>query len=357
MSLFKDILGADESLFKNPVALDFEYVPKLVPYREDEQREIAYCIRPLLNNMNGKNLLIYGRPGVGKTVAIKHILNELEEETNKVFPIYINCWQKNTTFKIMVELCEQIGYKFTHNKNTEELLGVVKRFLNKQSAVFAFDEIDKVEDFDFLYYLLEGIYRKTVLAITNYKDWVAKLDERVRSRLTLQLLEFPQYNADETKGILLKRLDAAFMPEVWEDEAFLIVARKTAEVKDIRVGLHLLKEAGNIAEAEAKRKVLPKHVTKAISGLDEFTIKDSEALDDEELTILELAKELSGQKIGELFEEYKQRGGQGVYKTFQRKIDKLSKNGFLNVEKLKGGAQGTTTIVHYKSKEKKLTEF
>ena len=81
-------------------------------------------------------------------------------------------------FKIMVELCELIGYKFTHNKNTEELLGVVKRYLNKGSTVLAFDEIDKVEDFDFLYHLLEGLFRKSIFLITNYKECVLKLDER-----------------------------------------------------------------------------------------------------------------------------------------------------------------------------------
>ncbi|MBW2988651.1 hypothetical protein KY318_04010, partial [Candidatus Woesearchaeota archaeon] len=129
------------------------------------------------------------------------------------------------------------------------------------------------------------------------------------------------------------------------------------QAKDIRVGLHLLREAANLAEAEAKRKVLPNHVQKAISNLDEFSVKSSTALDDEERMILEIVKENSGKRIGDLFEIYKSKNGSGVYKTFQRRIEKLAKNGFVGVEKIKGGTQGTTTIVHYKSKEKKLTEF
>ena len=81
MSLFKDILRDDESLFLNPVALDYEFIPKLIPYRENEQHFIASCIKPLFANRNGKNLLIYGKPGIGKTLAVKHVLKELEEET------------------------------------------------------------------------------------------------------------------------------------------------------------------------------------------------------------------------------------------------------------------------------------
>ncbi len=30
MALFKDMLKADESLFKNSVALDYDYMPKLI---------------------------------------------------------------------------------------------------------------------------------------------------------------------------------------------------------------------------------------------------------------------------------------------------------------------------------------
>ncbi len=357
MNIFKDILGSDESLFSNPLALEFDYLPKQVPYRESEQRQIIYCIKPLLHNMSGKNILVYGKPGVGKTLVIKYILNQLEEETEDITPLYINCWQKNTSYKIMIEICHLLGYKFTHNKNTEELFDVVKRILNKTSVVFAFDEIDKVEDFDFLYYILEGIYCKSVILVTNYKEWLIKLDERIRSRLTLQLTEFKPYSYEETKGILLQRVNLAFAPEVWEDDALLLIAKKSNDVKDIRIGLHLLKESANIAESEAKRKVSLKHVEKAILRLDEFAVKSSDQLDKEEKQILELIKNNSGKKIGELFELYKAMNGKGVYKTFQRKIEKLARNGFINVEKIKGGAQGSTTIINYKSKEKKLTEF
>ena len=174
MTLFKDMLGSDESLFKNELALEYSFMPKILPHREDQQRHVAACVKPLLIGKNGKNLFIYGAPGIGKTAAIRFVLNELEEETDEVVPIYINCWQKNTTFKIIVEICEILGYRLTHNKRTEELFAVIKNMLNKKAAVFAFDEIDKLEDFDFLYAILEDVYKKTVLLITNYSEWIPR---------------------------------------------------------------------------------------------------------------------------------------------------------------------------------------
>lgn len=355
MSLFKDMLSDSESLFKDTVALDYDFIPKLIPYRENEQRYIANSIKPLFQQRNGKNILIHGQPGVGKTVAVRHLFKELEEETDDVVPIYINCWQKNTTYKIILDICEQLDYRFTQNKKTNELLVVLGQMLNKKAAVFCFDEVDKVEDFDFLYFLLENIYRKTILLITNYKDWVVDLDERIRSRLALELLEFKKYNAEEIKGILKNRLEYAFVEDVWDDNVFNLVAEKTAQIEDIRSGLYLLKEVGNIAEDRSSKKITKEDVMKAITKLDEFKIKDKEELDDDERLILKIIKQNSGKRIGELYKIYQQNQGEGVYKTFQRKIKKLEENKFISVSKVMGGKEGSTTIVSYQ--EKKLTDY
>ena len=168
--MFDGMLGSDETLFKNPVALDYDYLPKILPYREGEQRKIAACVKPLFNRRNGRNLIIFGKSGVGKTAACKHVLVELEEQTDEIVPIHVNCWQKNTSYKILTEMCEELGYRLTHNKKTDELLKVVVTMLNKSSAVLVFDEIDKVEDYDFLYNFLESLYRKSVVLITNHKE-------------------------------------------------------------------------------------------------------------------------------------------------------------------------------------------
>src|SRR3989304_6106955 len=105
MALFDDILKDNESLFMDPVVLDYDYLPKLIPFREKEQKHVALCIKPLFQQRNGKNILVHGPPGVGKTAAIRHIFREIEDTTDDVTPIYINTWQKNTTFKIVIDIC------------------------------------------------------------------------------------------------------------------------------------------------------------------------------------------------------------------------------------------------------------
>ena len=356
--MFKDILGSSESLFKNQsdVPLDFSFIPKPIRYREKEQGMIAACIKPLFQEKTGRHIFVHGQPGVGKTIACRHLLNEIEDETDDIVPIYINCWKNNTTYKIILEICSLMDFKFVQNKKTEELFRWIRQNLNKKSVVFVFDEADKLEDLDFIYMVLEDIARKAIVVITNYKDWIAGLDERIKSRLMPEILEFRPYNYEETKGILKQRMEYAFHDNVWDSSAFELIAKKTAEMQDIRTGLYLMKQAGLIAEDKSSRKILLEHAQQALEKIRDFSIKNPSELASDEQMILDLVKNNSGKMIGELFKLYQSNGGNLVYKSFQRKIDKLQKNRFIIVEKTAGGDEGNTTIVKSNT-EKKLTEF
>lgn len=356
MAFFKDMLSGGESLFKNAEDLNYDHQPKIVPYREKEMRQIAAAMRPLFQGREGRNVIAFGPSGVGKTVACRHLLDELKDETDDIIPIYVNCWHKNTSFKILLEICAVLGYKFTQNKRTDELFEVAKKMLNDQAAVFVFDEVDKMAELDFVYNLLEEIYKKSIILISNKKEWIAELDSRIKSRLTAEVLEFKPYNYTEAKGILLQRRETAFATGVWENDAFEAIARKTSEMQDIRSGLYLLKEAGNAAEERSSKKIAMSDVEKAVSKLDEFSIKDKANLQDESKMILDVIKENSGKKIGEIYKIFQEKGGKTAYKTFQRRISKLEEDKFISTKKIAGGSEGATTILSYDA-EKKLTEF
>jgi len=351
MGLFDNMLKGGESLIRNEEALDFEFLPKVLPFREKEQRFIADCIKPLFAGRSGRNVVMHGPPGVGKTAAARHVIRELEEQGDEIFPIYVNCWHNNSSYKVMVEICEQLGYRLVQNKKTVDLYKVVASMINKKSAAFIFDEIDKAEEYDFLYFLLEQIYKKSICLITNFKEWVVTLDSRIKSRLTAEMLEFKQYNEHETFEIMKQRAGYAFPDGVWEDAAFNKAAKKTFELKDIRSGLFLMRESALIAEESSRKKITVADVEKAVSKLENFSIKNSAELTEDSRFILSIVKDNSGKKIGELYEVYQKKGGKQTYKTFQRKIAELDKGNFISTKK-QTGTGGNTTIV-----EKKLTDF
>jgi cell division control protein 6 len=182
------------------------------------------------------------------------------------------------------------------------------------------------------------------------------MDNRIKSRLTPEVIEFLPYNHQETTGILEQRRDLAFVPNVWDEEAIIDVVKRTSELKDIRSGLYLMKESGNAAENESSRKVLPKHVDVAYKKLNESNIKSSDLQDDTKF-ILDIIKRNPAAKIGDLFNTYTKEGGKGTYKTFQRKIKKLEEDKIISVKKTAGGIEGNTSIISYLGEVKKLSDY
>ena len=347
MGLFDDILHDNESLFLDEIALDYDYVPKEIKYRENQQHFIAECMAPLLKNKTGRNLFICGAPGIGKTLATKHVKRELEEKSNDVQAIYVNCWKKDTSYKVAINICEQIGYKWTHNKRTDELIEIIAKILNKKSCVNFLDEVDRVREIDIIYSFCEDLLRKSIILIANNENWFTQLDDRVKSRLIAEKLEFEPYTARETEGILRERVKYAFVPGVWDEEALQSVIDRTIEMKDIRSGLYLLKEAGNVAETKASRKIKPEHAEKALSKFESFKIKKTEDFGEAEQKILELIKDNSGKTVKELHSLIEK---DFSYRTFHRKIGELKKNNMIDVVEV----PGKSSIVNY---SKKLTEF
>ncbi len=344
MGLFDNILNSDESLIIDDTPLDFEYVPKMIKYREKEQFHVANSFKPLFNNRSGRNLLVHGPPGIGKSVAIRNVLTELESETDNINVFFVNCWHHNTTYKILIEISNLFGYHFTQNKKTVDLYKLLEEKLNNKPCIFVFDEIDRATDIDFLYFILEKILKKSIVLITNYPSWLQDLDMRIRSRLAPEMLGFKDYTKIEIEGILKERIAYAFSVNAWEKDAFNLVVNKTAEIKDIRLGLFLLKEAGLYAEEKSSRNIIVDFVNKALAKVDDFTIKKSDSLDPETKNIFAIIKEHSGKKIGDLFTLYQEEGGASSYKTFQRKVTKLGEGKFISLTK-QTGKGGNTTIV------------
>lgn len=345
MSLFDDVLKDGETLFKDPRILSAEFIPDVLPHRENEQKYLATSIKPLFRKRDGRNLFISGKPGIGKTAAAKYVCRELEKETDSIETVYINCWQENTSYKVITEICVQLGYSFTHNKKTTELTKVLSEMLEDTPVVFIFDEIDKTKDTDFLYHILESVSIKAVFLITNYESWLASLDNRIRSRLTPEKVVFHPYNKTETKGILERRKNHAFYKDVFTNEAFSDIVDKAAMFGDIRTGLFLLKESATQAEEEGRKKVVLEDVENASKKLDEFTIKKSADLDKVAKDIYKVVKKEGEGKIGDLYKTYKeQHSDHSSYKTFQRRMKTLEEAGFVTRERKKGRG-GNTTII------------
>ena len=174
----------------------------------------------------------------------------------------------------------------------------------------------------------------------------------LKSRLNPELIEFKPYNYEETLGILNQRSEYAFHANTVDKESLELIAKKTFELKDLRIGIYLLKESGEIAEFKNKNKIESEDVNEAIKKLDDFKVKGDDELDNNLNEILEIIKLNDGKDSKELFDIY----GKDSYKTFKRRLNELEKNNLISIKEVNFGANGRKMIINYGSL-KRLNEF
>ena len=260
-------LGEDESIFSNPDSLEPNFIPPILPYRENETMEIANSMKPLLAGSPGRNLLIIGKAGIGKTHAVKKILGQFREEAGEMHVFYVNCWTNSTGKEVFSEMCSQLKISPPADSTESQLLKRITDRVEEKPVMVCFDEIDKAKEFGFLYSSLERLPVKSVILVSNNPGILGLLDDRIRSRLLPKEISFRPYSREETAGILRERRKYAFYENVWGKQAAEIADRKTFEKSDIRFGIQLLKLAGLKAESEASRTVLEEHVAAALGEL------------------------------------------------------------------------------------------
>ena len=359
MSSF-NFLSHNQTIFSNSDALDTDFIPKILPHREDQQRSIAESIAPLLKNRSGPSLILQGPAGVGKSVSAKRVLMDLEEldDAIDISKVYINCWKANTTYKVMTEIAHQIGFKFTHNLKTNEIINkIIEKLEKRKGVVIILDEADKADDYDFLYHILENLNRKTLILITNDEKWSKKIDFRIASRLTPEIINYSEYTSNQIFDILKERIKYAFYQNVWSEDLIEQVASTSSKFKDIRIAIKLVKQIGEVAENESSKKIEINHLTKAISKIPDFKIKSSKDFNETENFVRKICEENSGKTTGELFSIYSKRGGKKSEKTFKRVLDTLEKKRIITQRMTSGGFRGRSSIIKYNSIEKKITDY
>ena len=335
-------------IIKNEEALSYDYVPKKLPFREGQVDEIADAIKPLVEGHKGTNLFISGAPGIGKTASVKWILRELSDYSDDVIPIYINCWNFRTKYFIFMEMANKINVSFTMGKSSEHVLQQVRFKLREKKVVFVFDEIDKVEDSDFLYQVVSLFPESCIMLISNSADYLFNVEPRIKSRLMARTVSFKPYSLKEVQGILKERAGHALRSSSLPVEILKQIAVVTNNKKDIRVGLFLLRESAKSAESDNRRKINEKDVKALISQLDNVVIGNVERLSEDENRILDAVKNIGGGISGEVFEEYQTLGGKLSYRSFKRYVKKLAKLDLIEIKETGGGFKGQSTKISLK---------
>jgi len=260
--MFDNATSSGSGILRKEAYLTTDYEPQEPVGRDTEIDSIADGVRPLSRRRTPENLLVYGPAGVGKTTCVKHVLDNLDENTS-VKTIYINRWQYNTRSSLLTELLIELGYPAPRKgKPVDELLSKISEWLDKNRGVaVALDEFDQLDDQTEVIYDLQMLNEEAdnplgLLMVSNRHPRAVKLDPRSQSRLNCQTLEFQPYNTPQLIDILEKRVEKAFRPGTVPDEVIEEIAEYVADNSgDCREALKILLRLGRDVDTRGHRKV------------------------------------------------------------------------------------------------------
>ncbi|MGD1834814.1 MAG: Cdc6/Cdc18 family protein [Nitrososphaeraceae archaeon] len=283
------------SLIKNRKILTIDYIPERLQFRDNELTTIAKTLSVSLKGSRPSNLLLFGKPGTGKTAVIKSVVKRLqlrsEDLSIRIDIPFINAKSANTAYKVLYEIAENMGINKTDKKNKVYFTGLslgeaTNRILDfiiskKLHVIFVIDEIDSLVDKngdDILYNFTranENISNSgfiSLIGISNSLTFKDKLDPRVRSSFSEEEVVFNPYKINELREILLDRVKLAFSKDTITTGAInLCAAIAGKDNGDARKAIDLLRVAAEIAEIEKDLQVNEKHIRLAQDKIEKDT--------------------------------------------------------------------------------------
>lgn len=284
----------NKNIIKNRQVLTIDYVPDKLLFRTKESTAIAQSLSVILKKGRPSNLLIFGKPGTGKTAVVKNVIEHLYKKTNELdinlrVP-FINAKNSNTPYKILYEIAELLGINkegkmqvyftgLSMSEATDRILDFIRRRSIK--VVIVIDEIDSLvnrKGDDILYNFTRANERISsdqfisLIGISNSLTFKDKLDPRVKSSLSEEELVFNPYTIEQLKQILIDRCKLAFYDNVIPIGVInLCAAIAGRETGDARKAIDLLRVAAEIAERSMTMKISEDHIRSAQQKIDSDT--------------------------------------------------------------------------------------
>lgn len=295
-NLFEKFLNSFPIVKGDRGALEPGFMPDRLPHREREAEQLVETLSPSLTNYRPSNVIIFGKPGVGKTSVVKFV----EKEANRVIEtrldvkikiIDVNCGVVDNPYGVLLAVGNGLlgsweeklpftGWPLEKLFNT-----VLEKIVNFGGVlIIVLDEIDRLvkKSGDSVIYQLLRINeiapegKVSILGISNDLRFTDYLDPRVKSRLIEETMVFDPYSASQIYDILKDRSLYSGIADVIEDSAVRTCAALAAqEHGDARRAIDLLRIAVEIAEKKGKNTILDETIYEAKKKLEKDIVVET----------------------------------------------------------------------------------
>jgi len=345
---------SESRIFKDEEILSAEYLPELLPFRENQIQILANNLLPASKGRKPQNTFLFGPPGIGKTASIKFVFRQFEEYSG-IKTIYLNCWDYNTATSVLSKITLEMGI-FVQRRGlgkdevVEKLIEACKK--NDKGIMVCLDEVDQLvyKDANALYDLLRiNQYIDNpfgLVFISNNPNVFMNVEPRIKSSLDIDEIQFKSYTLEEMKKILEERVKLTFRSV--EQGVILVCANHALENGgDVRIGLQCLQKAGRVAEAENADKLKVEHVKKVLPQMKK--VKPDilkEKISEDEKKILEVLGNRRNALSADLYREYSSKISNPISdKIFRQYIEHLAEVGLITVRERKRGVKGRANVV------------
>jgi len=346
----KDILLAEETLFRDDSVFNPDHVPDQFAFREGQLKELAGALRPVLRGGRATNAYLIGPPATGKTTAARLVFEELAKETSRVMTVHVNCHMHPSAFNIFSEIRKRLfgmpppDSGIPLSKVREEVF--TRLMKEKMPLVLALDDINYLFDSgtasDILYTILRaheaypGVLTSVFAIATS--ELLHRLDDRVRSVFSPVRVAFPQYTRQEMAQILGARCEAGLYPDAMPPA---ILERIVSNSRDLRFGIELIKQSALAAESDASRGIEERHLEKALKAMSGIAECGARA------RIISILRSRESAESGELFSLVTE-DADISYTTFYRLLQKLKSENLVSIEPL-AKQRGKTSLIRAKT--------
>ena len=289
----------ERRIVKFPVALDEDFIPEKLLFRDQQIKEVVGRISEIINYaydgspMTGSpvgDIVLLGSTGTGKTAVLKHSLgwarDVLTRNPSNVLIAFVQCMRYEKERDLWAEIARQIGIFCASNTPSTRIIEAIDQtakhnflivILDEIDAFFARDTLDEKDwrhkPANHVLYILSRTSGTLLIAAANDESWDRYLDVRTQSSYLPQRISCDRYVLSELMEIARARVRLTTDEELVEPEAVEIIAEDAFRSGgDARRLIRLLRMAFEYAEQNVERpnlRVLSEDALWAAEQIDE----------------------------------------------------------------------------------------